>query len=141
MSINEYIRASNKRKNDKEKEADVLVGVNTELKECIELKLPYNDNRLKNALLNNQRYWNAIKMSVASPENKFDDKLKASFISLAIWVDKHTNLVLTNEEDALPLVENNDNIIQGLKGIKPSSGQENEINDENVVENAENLNL
>ena len=37
-------------------------------------------------------------------------------VSLAIWVDKHTSLVIRNQEDFEPLIEVNRMVMQGLAG-------------------------
>ena len=40
--------------------------------------------------------------------------LRASIISLSIWVAKHTALVIRNQEEFEPLIEINRMIMQGL---------------------------
>jgi flagellar protein FlaF len=42
--------------------------------------------------------------------------LRASIISLSIWVGKHTSLVIRRKEEIEPLIEINRMIMQGLSG-------------------------
>ena len=42
--------------------------------------------------------------------------MRASIISLSIWVSKHTSAVIRREEDIEPLIEVNRMMMQGLGG-------------------------
>jgi flagellar protein FlaF len=50
----------------------------------------------------------------SSPENQLPAPLRASIISLAIWVGKHTSAVIRKREDIQPLIEVNRLVMQGL---------------------------
>jgi flagellar protein FlaF len=62
----------------------------------------------------NRRLWATLGADCADSNNKLPPALRASFISLSIWVDKHTSLVIRNKEDIEPLIEINRMIMQGL---------------------------
>jgi flagellar biosynthesis activator protein FlaF len=46
--------------------------------------------------------------------NGLPQALRAQIISLSIWVNKHTSLVIRNQEEIGPLIEINRIIMQGL---------------------------
>ena len=62
----------------------------------------------------NRRLWSALATDCADPDNSLPPGLKASIISLSIWVSKHTSAVMRREEDIEALVEINRIIMQGL---------------------------
>lgn len=62
----------------------------------------------------NRQLWTALASNCADEENQMPDQLRASIISLAIWVDKHTRLVMRKEDEIEPLIEINRMIMQGL---------------------------
>ena len=64
----------------------------------------------------NRRMWLALQADCASDSNQLPDEVRAGIISLAIWVDKHSRLVLRHEGDIFPLVEVNRSIMDGLMG-------------------------
>ena len=62
----------------------------------------------------NRRLWLALHMDLASNENRFPDSLKANIVSIAIWVDKHSRIVLRGESTLEPLISVNRLIMEGL---------------------------
>jgi flagellar protein FlaF len=70
--------------------------------------------RRADALDWNRRMWAVLGADCSHPDNKLPPQLRASFISLSIWVDKHTSLVIRNKEEIEPLIEVNRMIMQGL---------------------------
>tara|TARA_R110002020_G_C16014160_1_gene751359 strand:+ start:50 stop:454 length:405 start_codon:yes stop_codon:yes gene_type:complete len=71
---------------------------------------------LRDALSDNQRFWSALRHDLASPENAMPDTLKASLISIALWVDRQTFSLMAGEGRLSGLVEINENIAAGLAG-------------------------
>lgn len=65
----------------------------------------------------NRRLWLTLQMDLASNENRFPDGLKANIISIAIWVDKHSRMVLRGEADLEPLISVNRTIMEGLSSV------------------------
>ena len=66
------------------------------------------------ALYRNVQLWNAFSADLLSDDNKLPDQLKASLISLSIWVEKHTNKVVHKEATVDALIDVNRSIIAGL---------------------------
>ena len=62
----------------------------------------------------NRRVWMALSEDCSSPENRLPAPLRASIISLAIWVGRHTSAVIRREEQIEPLIEVNRMMMQGL---------------------------
>lgn len=62
----------------------------------------------------NRRVWTALREDCGSSENGLPAPLRASIISLAIWVGRHTSAVIRRDEKIEPLIEVNRMIMQGL---------------------------
>jgi len=77
---------------------------------------------LMKALDRNRRLWMILADDCREPHNQLPDALKASIISLSIWVGKHSTAVAKREESVDELVEINRIIMQGLQ--QPETGAE-----------------
>lgn len=64
----------------------------------------------------NRRLWSALASDCANDDNRLPDQLRASIISLSLWVNRHTSAVMRREEAFEPLIEVNRIIMQGLSG-------------------------
>ena len=64
----------------------------------------------------NRRMWSAIAEDCASTENSLPQSLRAQFISLSIFVGKHTSAVIRREDNFDTLIDINKMIMQGLSG-------------------------
>jgi flagellar biosynthesis activator protein FlaF len=62
----------------------------------------------------NRRVWTALSEDCGTPGNRLPAPLRASIISLAIWVGRHTSAVIRRQEQIEPLIEINRMIMQGL---------------------------
>ena len=62
----------------------------------------------------NRRVWTALSEDCSSPGNRLPPQLRASIISLAMWVSRHTSAVIRRQEDIEPLIGVNRLIMQGL---------------------------
>ncbi len=62
----------------------------------------------------NRRMWSVLGADCAVDTNPLPPQIRANIISLSIWVNKHTSLVMKNEEEIGPLVDVNRIIMQGL---------------------------
>ncbi|MFT6676404.1 MAG: flagellar protein FlaF [Sulfitobacter sp.] len=71
---------------------------------------------LRHVLWKNQQVWATFKMDLMEKENNLTPDLRAALVSLAIWVEKHTQGVLSGDRKVKPLVDINRNIIDGLGG-------------------------
>lgn len=72
--------------------------------------------KLAAALLDNQRLWSMLESDLAEDGNKLDVKLRANLISLARFVMRHTNAVLSGKASLEPLIDINTMIMRGLRG-------------------------
>jgi flagellar protein FlaF len=71
---------------------------------------------LRHTLWENQSVWATFKMDLMEKENSLNAELRGSLISLAIWVERHTQGVLAGQRAIKPLVDINHSIISGLSG-------------------------
>jgi len=62
------------------------------------------------------RNGSSLRDDLAEPANQFPADLKAALISLALWVERETQVVMGGGGTVSPLVEVNRNIIRGLSG-------------------------
>ena len=62
----------------------------------------------------NRRVWTVLGEDCANPANGLPAPLRASIISLAMWVSRHTGAVIRRQEQIEPLIEVNRLIMQGL---------------------------
>ena len=66
----------------------------------------------------NRRVWTALSDDCSNPGNGLPAPLRASIISLSIWVARHTSAVIRRQEQIEPLIEVNRMIMQGLVACK-----------------------
>ena len=76
-------------------------------------------NGLRDALLENQRFWLALRHDLATPENGLSLNLRGALISIALWVERETASVFAGESAVGPLVDVNRSIAAGLSGRAP----------------------
>jgi flagellar biosynthesis activator protein FlaF len=62
----------------------------------------------------NRRVWLTLQGDLAGARNQLPAQLKASLISLAIWVNKHTRKVMAGKASIDPLIDVNRNVMEGL---------------------------
>ena len=60
--------------------------------------------------------WLTFKMDLVEQNNGLNHDLRASILSLAAWVEKQTQGVLSGEKSVKPLIDINRSIIDGLSG-------------------------
>lgn len=68
----------------------------------------------------NRRVWSAFAADCASPDNGLPESLRASIISLSIYISKETSAAMRGGGDVDTLIELNRTIMQGLA---PQSAQ------------------
>jgi flagellar protein FlaF len=66
------------------------------------------------ALWRNREAWSAFSTACGAPGNQLPDQLRASIISIALWVDRHTSEVVTGKDSIDGLIDVNRSIIEGL---------------------------
>jgi flagellar protein FlaF len=66
------------------------------------------------SLHRNREMWSAFSAACGTPGNALPDALRASIISIALWVDRYTSDVVSGRESIDPLVEVNRSVLEGL---------------------------
>lgn len=122
MSLQAYQRTAARTENPREAEYRLFAQVTRALTEAA--VLPESDlaGRI-DALDWNRRVWSALGTDCSAPGNALPAPLRASFISLSIWVGKHTSAVMRREEEIEPLIDINRMIMQGLSGRPEGASQ------------------
>ena len=126
MTVAAYKRTISDTEAPRQIERRVLAKVTAELEQSY-LAFDQSDRRierlqlladgLRNVLWKNERVWMAFKFDLAEQENGLSPELKASLISLAIWVEQHTQALMAGSRQIRPLIDVNRTIIQGLGGM------------------------
>jgi flagellar protein FlaF len=115
MSLQAYQQAATRAETPKETEYRLFAQVTLALIEAA--KCDPSDIRGRiDALDWNRRMWSTLGTACADSENALPQELRASIISLSIWVGKHTSLVMRRQEEIQPLIDVNRSIMQGLRG-------------------------
>lgn len=113
MSLQAYQQAATRAESPRDMEYRLFAQVTRALMEAAALD-KYEIGKRADALDWNRRLWTTLGQDCARPDNQLPASLRASIISLSIWVSKHTSLVIRNEEEIEPLIEINRMIMQGL---------------------------
>lgn len=115
MSLTAYQRTAARTESPREAEYRLFAQVTRALTDAAALDAADVTGRM-DALDWNRRLWSALATDCGDPGNSLAAPLRASMISLSIWVGKHTSAVMRREEEIEPLIEVNRMIMQGLAG-------------------------
>ena len=63
----------------------------------------------------NRRLWSALSMDCTNNSNGLPPQVRASIVSLNLWVMRHSSAVMRGEEKFEPLIDVNRTIMQGLR--------------------------
>lgn len=63
----------------------------------------------------NRDVWSALRVDLCSDQNMLPQALKASLVSLSLWIERETGAVLDGKGDMEALIEVNKNIMGGLR--------------------------
>ena len=113
MSLQAYQQAATRAESPRDMEYRLFAQVTKALMDAAALDRSEVGKRA-DALDWNRRLWSTLGADCADPDNQLPAPLRASFISLSIWVNKHTSLVIRNKEEIEPLIDVNRMIMQGL---------------------------
>ncbi|GHF29545.1 flagellar biosynthesis regulatory protein FlaF [Kordiimonas sediminis] len=83
---------------------------------------PKNITQLADALDWNRRMWSTFSTDCGMEGNGLPPQLRASIVSLSIWVSKHSSLVMRGEESIQDLININKTIMEGL-AMQPAAPQ------------------
>jgi len=76
--------------------------------------LPKLDVKLHEALQWNRELWSTLATDCAVEGNMLPKQLRASIISISIWVGRYSSQVARGEEEIQALIDINRNIMEGL---------------------------
>jgi flagellar protein FlaF len=113
MSLKAYQTTAARAENPRQTEYRLFGQVTRALIEAEQLDKSYIRERM-DALDWNRRMWSMLGADCSLATNGLPEQLRANIISLSIWVNKHTSLVMRNKEDFAPLIDINRIIMQGL---------------------------
>ena len=113
MSLKAYQTTAARAENPRQTEYRLFGQVTRALMEAQQLDKSYIRERM-DALDWNRRMWSMLGADCSLATNGLPEQLRANIISLSIWVNKHTSLVMRNKEDFAPLIDINRIIMQGL---------------------------
>ena len=120
MSLQAYQRAAEQAEGPKQTEYRLFGLVTRALMDAVQKDESDLSGRMR-ALHWNRRLWTTLATDCGNPQNGLPMQLRASIISLSIWVDKHTSAVMQKQEKIQPLIDVNRIIMQGLSGQMANS--------------------
>jgi flagellar protein FlaF len=113
MSLQAYQQAAERAEHPRDSEYRVFGEVTRALMDAAKLPAEAFVARIK-ALDWNRRLWMTLAADCARPNNALSPELRAQIISLSMWVGRHTNAVVQQQEPIEPLIEVNRIMMQGL---------------------------
>ena len=125
MSVTAYKRTISHTEAPRQIERRILVQVTAEMEKEFEAfdaaerrldRLELLANGLRHTVWKNQMVWMAFKSDLLEKENELPDSLRGALVSLAFWVENHTQGVMSGGRNIRPLIEVNRRIIDGLAG-------------------------
>ena len=120
MSLKAYQTVAQRTENPRDTEYRLFGQVTRALLDAEKLDRSKIRERM-DALDWNRRMWSGLGADCSVDGNGLPDIVRANIVSLSIWVNKHTSLVMRNQEEIAPLIEINRIIMQGLA---PGAGED-----------------
>lgn len=113
MSLRAYQQAAQRSESPREAELRLFGQVTRALVEAADTPKSDFAGRI-NALDWNRRLWSALATDCSDPTNALPQSLRAQIISLSLWVNRHSSLVMRGEDTFDALIDVNRMIMQGL---------------------------
>ena len=113
MSLKAYQTTAARAENPRQTEYRLFGQVTRALMEAEKMDKSMIRERM-DALDWNRRMWSVLGADCSVDGNGLPDIVRANIVSLSIWVNKHTSLVMRNQEEIGPLIDINRIIMQGL---------------------------
>jgi flagellar biosynthesis activator protein FlaF len=118
MSLQAYQQAAQRAESPRDTEYRLFAEVTRALMDAA--RADAGDLKTRVAALDwNRRLWTALATDCASPQNRLPDALRASIISLSMFVSRHTSQTIRGGGSLDLLIEVNRSIMQGLKPGAP----------------------
>jgi len=113
MSLNAYQAAATRDEDPRSTEYRLFAQVTRALMQASEVDATNVAGRI-DALDWNRRVWSNLAADCASEGNQLPDTVRASIISLSLFVSKHTSVVMRGKDDFDILIDINRTVMQGL---------------------------
>ena len=75
---------------------------------------PRHDPAVIEAIYRNRRLWSTLMSDCSREGNQLPERTRASIISLALWVDRHSSAIMRSGESLQELIDVNRTIMEGL---------------------------
>ncbi len=124
MSLKAYQTTAARAENPRQTEYRLFGQVTRALMEAEKMDKSMIRERM-DALDWNRRMWSVLGADCSVDGNGLPDIVRANIVSLSIWVNKHTSLVMRNQEEIAPLIDINRIIMQGLAPQQEEPAPEN----------------
>lgn len=112
MSVNAYVRAQKVAATPRSTEYRLMSEITGEMIAARDAGL--SGVGLAPALHRNRQAWGIFRNLCQAPDNGLPAELRAGIVSLGLWVDKYTSLVITGRDTIDELIAVNRAVIDGL---------------------------
>jgi flagellar protein FlaF len=119
-----YAQTQNVAENSRDVEYRLLAQVTGSLVKAKDQ--PDNVKKRVESAIWNRDVWSALRVDLCSDQNKLPQDLKASLVSLSLWIERETNAVIDGKGDIEALIEVNRNIMSGLRPEMREESNQNE---------------
>ena len=123
MSYQSYQKVQQQSEDPRQTEYRLFADVTRSLREVKDRK-PTDPGLIK-ALDWNRRMWSTFASDCGTKGNQLPDQLRASIISLSLWVSRHSSQVMRGTAKVDPLVKINRTVMDGLAQQAKLAGEEN----------------
>ena len=113
MSLKAYQSVAQRAESPRELEYRLFGEVTRALMNAAQAAVEDTQTRI-DALDWNRRLWTTLAGDCSRGDNSLPDTLRASIISLSLWVSRHSSAVMRREESFDDLIEVNRIVMQGL---------------------------
>lgn len=113
MALQAYQTASARTKSPRELEYRLFGFVTGELMR-VQAEGRTNLAKFAEAIDRNRRMWSAFAVDCSGEGNELPKELRASIMSLSMWVSRYSSEVIQEGADISELIEINKNVMQGL---------------------------
>jgi flagellar protein FlaF len=120
MSLQAYQQAAARAESPRDIEYRLFGQVTRALMAAAEMD-PADITGRMDALDWNRRLWSVLAADCAAEGNRLPETLRASIVSLSLWVSRHTSAIMRNEAGFQPLIDVNKMIMQGLEARAEAS--------------------
>lgn len=116
---NAYTQVQNKTGDSRDVEYRLLAKVTLDLQRSLEN--PEDFKFRVSSALKNRDVWSVLRLDLSNEHNGLPKELRASLVSLSLWIERETSDVIDGNGDIDALIEVNRNIMAGLRPEKEDS--------------------